>query len=179
MKLNVGCSLSKYQGWINIDIDSNTKPDVIHDATKTFPYATGSVDFIYSEHFIEHLAVEGGVAFFREAFRILKPGGAMRIATPDLDALMRNHLPENKTWREDTHIDLVGLQFIKTRAESMNIAMRWWGHQFVYNYEELERRLREAGFLKIKSSPFKISDFPELCGMETRAESDLIVEVIK
>jgi len=42
-------------------------------------------DFIYSEHFFEHLFFDEAVALFKECHRILKPGGVIRTAVPDAD----------------------------------------------------------------------------------------------
>jgi predicted SAM-dependent methyltransferase len=181
MKLHIGCGFQHYPDWINIDSSSDLKPkpDLIHDATKPFPYLNDSVDFIYNEHFIEHISVEEAVMFFKESRRLLKSGGVIRIATIDLDNLMRMHLPENSNWRKDAHLDVLGLSSIQTRAESFNIAMRRWGHQYVYNFEEISRRLKESGFTNISVHEFKKSTYPELCNIETRLESDLIVEAVK
>jgi len=181
MKLNVGCLYRHYSSWINIDIDPNIKPkpDLVHDATKPFPYKNGSIDFIYSEHFIEHLTLDGAISFFKDSFRMLKQGGVIRTATFDLDELLKWHLPENPNWKKDAHLDTLGLGYIQTRAESFNIAMRNWGHQYVYNFEEIGRRLKEVGFSNISLCNFNKSSYKELCDMETRAESNLIVEATK
>ena len=179
IKLYVGCNTLRFDGWINIDIESSVRPDLVHDATKTFPYTDNSVDFIHNEHFIEHISAEDGVAFFREAYRMLKPGGVIRTATFDMDVFLHHHQPGSTDWKEAAHWDRVGLGFIQTRMESLNIAMRWGGHQYVYNLEELTRRLKEAGFININICEINKSTYPELLNMETRPESDLILEAIK
>ena len=72
-----------------------------------------------------------------------------------------------------------GLTHIKTRAERINIAFRDWGHKWLYDREELERRLKEAGFVNIKFCNLRESDYPELRNLETRDESILIAECVK
>lgn len=47
--------------------------------------------FIYSEHFFEHLFLDEAVALLRECFRVLAPGGVVRICVPDAD--LRVNLP--------------------------------------------------------------------------------------
>ena len=42
-------------------------------------------DGIYSEHFIEHLTKDEGINFFKEAIRIMKPGGVIRTVWPPRD----------------------------------------------------------------------------------------------
>ena len=40
---------------------------------------------VYSEHFIEHLTKEQGINFFKEMFRIMKPGGVIRSIWPPME----------------------------------------------------------------------------------------------
>jgi SAM-dependent methyltransferase len=55
-----------------------------HDGTRAFPFRTGRFDWIIAEHFLEHLSYPDAVGFLAEARRLLKPGGTLRISTPDL-----------------------------------------------------------------------------------------------
>jgi predicted SAM-dependent methyltransferase len=54
----------------------------------TLPFAAESVTLIYSEHMLEHLPAHTGARVLREAYRVLAPGGVLRIATPDLETYM-------------------------------------------------------------------------------------------
>ena len=57
--------------------------DIVHDLT-TFPYPfeDNSIDAIHSSHFVEHLDGFERMKFFDECYRILKPGGRMRVIHP-------------------------------------------------------------------------------------------------
>jgi predicted SAM-dependent methyltransferase len=175
MKLNIGCGEVYLKGWINIDSTSE-KADFKHDMRKPLPYEDNSVAYIYNEHFIEHVTVQEGLAIMRDFYRVLKPGGVLRIATPGLDYLMFRYL---FFWKWQSWYKKYGYEWIKTRAEMINIAFRDWGHQYLYNAEELKRRLREAGFTKIKRVKINKSEFLELRRLETRKESNLIIEAKK
>ena len=61
----------------------------------------------------------------------------------------------------------------------ININFRWWGHQWLYDWEELERRLLEAGAKSPKRCTIFKSEHPVLNNLETRNESILIAEVTK
>ena len=71
----------------------STPPDLASAEVKPFyynkgdalPFADGEVDFIYAEHFMEHLFLDEAIALLRETHRILAPGGVVRIASPDAD----------------------------------------------------------------------------------------------
>lgn len=48
-------------------------------------FADGSLHFIFSEHFFEHLFFDEAMALFRECHRVLAPFGIMRVSVPDSD----------------------------------------------------------------------------------------------
>jgi predicted SAM-dependent methyltransferase len=175
LKLNLGCGEVHLEGWVNIDVESE-KADLKHDLRKPIPCGDNTVDFIYSEHFIEHLTAREGVELLRECRRVLRPGGVVRVATPSLDYLLFRYF---FFWKWRRWYKKYGYTWIKTRAEMINICFRDWGHQYLYNREELERRMREAGFTKMSRQRSNRSSYADLKNLETRKESRLIVEGVK
>lgn len=180
LKLNVGCGTDYKKGWINIDNNSDEnieKLDLNWDLRNPLPFEDNSVDYIFNEHFIEHLTVEEGQAAIKDFMRVLKPGGVLRMATPDLEYMVHKYL--NVPIEDDQMIKTFNLDFIKSKAERMNVSFRWWGHKWIYDWEEMERRLKEAGCQNFVRCELRKSEHPELENLETREESRLIVEVIK
>ena len=182
LKLHIGCGTNYIDGWINIDNNSDNnikKLDFIWDLRNPLPFQENTVDFIYNEHFLEHLTVEEGLQVLHDFLKILKPEGVLRVAMPDLVDVINNYL--NLNWKVDQKdfLKKYGLDFIKTRAERINISFRWWGHKWLYDWEELDRRLKEAGFMNIKRCKLYESDYPELKNIESRPESKLIAEATK
>jgi predicted SAM-dependent methyltransferase len=180
VKLNIGCGTDYKKGWINIDNNSDNnieKLDLNWDLRNSLPFANNSVDFVFNEHFIEHLTIEEGQTVIKDLMRVLKPGGVMRIAMPDLRIAVNDYL--NLPLEKDPVIKRFDLDFIKTRAERINMAFRGWGHQWLYDAEELTRRLKEAGCENIKQCRLGHSKYASLQNLETRHESTLIMEVIK
>ena len=51
------------------------------------PLEEESIDFVFSEHFFEHLFLDEILALFRECNRILKPNGVFRVCVPDSDLI--------------------------------------------------------------------------------------------
>ena len=182
IKLHLGCGKKYKNGWINIDNNSDNnieKLDINYNLAKGIPFKDNSVDFIYNEHFIEHLNVVQGQIFLKECKRVLKSGGVLRIATPDLSSLVKGYMNENQLDELKEFFDKYNMNYIKTRAELLNTNFYSWGHQWLYDAEELERRLKEAGFKKVEFCRNNESGYNELRGLETREESNLIVEVTK
>lgn len=177
-KLHLGCGTVRLEGWINIDFDSsNEKADIYWDLRQGLLVPDSTCALIFCEHFLEHLSVEYGLAFLRECHRALQPGGALRVAMPSLDDLIDKSF--RGTWREQDWLTWPEHQFIQSRAEMLNISFRGWGHQWLYDREELHRRLKEAGFTMVKDVSWGESDFEQLKNRETRADSLLICEAQK
>jgi len=155
-KLHLGAGTGSLPGWLNTDID--ILPDgrgvVYLDATRTFPIETGTFDYVYSEHMIEHIPWEAGLLMLRECRRVLKPGGIIRIATPDLAVLLRLYgdCPDPAgqqyiRWIVDRYLN--GASPYKA-SFVINNAFRNWGHQFLYDGDLLEMALQNIGFTRIR-----------------------------
>jgi predicted SAM-dependent methyltransferase/glycosyltransferase involved in cell wall biosynthesis len=170
--LNIGCGNRKLPGFVNIDVIKGA--DIRHDVRKGIPYGDGCIDFMFSEHFLEHLTQREGIEFLRECRRVLKPGGTVRIAMPDLDTLVGRYHHED--WRGDGDMFKLGFEWVNNRCEMLNIAMREWGHRWVYNDEELKRVADLAGLLERGRMDRGVSEIPELVGLEYRPGSKLIME---
>jgi predicted SAM-dependent methyltransferase len=171
-RLHLGCGSNLMPGWLNVDLD--TPGAIDWDLSRPIPLPTGSIRFIYSEHFIEHITREQGLAHLRECHRLLGKGGVLRISTPDLRALAEQYLSGNLDewieahWRPETP------------ARLLNEALRSWGHQFVYDEAELFNALRVVGFALVRRVLWRQSDHPALRNLETRPfHRDLIVEATK
>lgn len=178
--LNIGCGTDYKDGWINIDNNSDNnieKLDLNWDLREPLPFEGESIDYIFNEHFLEHLTIDEAQVIIKDFLRVLKKGGVLRIAMPDLREVVENYL--DKEWRKRPFIKKFGLEFIKTPAELMNINFSWWGHKWLYDWEELERRLEEAGCTNIAKCGLGKSKHKDLRDLETRNESTLIAEAKK
>ncbi len=177
-KLNAGCGTVYFEGWVNIDFDpAAPRLDLCWDLAEGVPLPDASCEVIYSEHMLEHLSVEQGLQFLRECRRTLRPGGVVRIAMPSLDDMIEKSAAGR--WREQAWLDEPQWRFIASRAEMFNIMFRWWGHQWIYDREELHRRLREAGFEVIRDVAWGESEVACLRQRETRNNSLLICEAVR
>jgi hypothetical protein len=73
LKLHIGCADNLKTGWVNIDLSA--KADLQLDMRERMPLTNGSVQMIYSEHFLEHLHYpEDAKRFLSESFRVLEAG---------------------------------------------------------------------------------------------------------
>jgi predicted SAM-dependent methyltransferase len=67
VKLHIGSGRNYKEGWINIDVDESVKTDIHYDLSKGIPFPDNSADYIFNEHFIEHLSYEEGLEFMKES----------------------------------------------------------------------------------------------------------------
>ena len=90
-KVNLGCGNVYINHWYNYDYVGSKYVNV-HDLSKSIPLSDNSMEFTYSSHIIEHFSKEDGKKFLCEQYRILKPGGIIRIVFPDLFTLCKNYV---------------------------------------------------------------------------------------
>ena len=164
-KLNLGAGGDYRPGWANLDITGHR--NLIWDLTKPLPIRAGSVRYVYSEHFIEHITRDHAVKLLSNARACIVEDGALRLSTPDLrlfsEAYLDGQIPPLWTERNPTRM--------------FNEVMRNWGHTFLYDETELRSVLSEAGFTRFKRVERHQSDHAELRGLEQRvSQLDLIVE---
>lgn len=87
-KLQIGTGENQLAGWLNTDLEPMSH-EVIHlDALEVFPFQDNEFDYIFSEHMIEHIPYKGGLFMLKESLRVIKPGGKIRIATPDVEKIV-------------------------------------------------------------------------------------------
>jgi predicted O-linked N-acetylglucosamine transferase (SPINDLY family)/predicted SAM-dependent methyltransferase len=170
MKIHLGCGTNYIKGWLNVDLDSPLA-DEYADFRNPLPYADASADYIFNEHFLEHITREEGLAFLKECRRVLKIGGIFRVSTPDLRWLAAQY----SSGKLDEWGDVGWVP--ETSCRLLNEGMRRWGHQFVYDLPELSAILREAGFSDVYQVKYRESSCHELAGLECRPwHQELIVE---
>ena len=87
-KLHLGAGNHLLQGWLNSDLYPNSKRSIHLDVSRPFPLPDDKFEYAFSEHMIEHLSYRDGEHMLRECYRVLVPGGIVRISTPDLKILL-------------------------------------------------------------------------------------------
>lgn len=188
-KINFGCGYKPIPGWLNTDGGDGrifappALPGVINlDIWKFLKHVDdASTRFISSEQFFEHFDRQDGYRMIQEWFRILKPGGVLRIQTVDLEKEIAVYLNtcEGVSWDNDVlphrlkHLEhstdtycklMPGERYV--RAMLLNNGFHMDGHRFIYDFEALHMSLERAGFTNIKRAPFGHSEHPELTGID-------------
>jgi len=172
VRINFGSGSFHLEGWINVDLDAATRPDVVADLARSAPFATGAADFIFSEDFIAVLGLPGLRLFLRECRRILKPQGAMRLLTPDLAKLARMYLDDPATlvdlWNRTVGVPVT----TGTACEVVNLAMELAG-RFQYDSATLIQLAAAAGFDAVRVG-YRESRFAALANLDLRKPDESV-----
>ena len=69
--------------YIRLDLNPASQADIIADATK-LPYDDCSVEAVFASHLLEHLSPRRHGNVLLEWYRVLKPGGELLLAVPNM-----------------------------------------------------------------------------------------------
>ena len=173
-KLQIGAQSNSIAGWLNVDIHPKALSVVYMDATETFPLANNSVDYIYNEHMIEHISFEEAQFMIAECFRVLKPNGRIRIATPNLAFLIELYKRE-KDSVQNQYIEFSQQRYFQNQMPAedvyvINNFFRDWGHQFIHDIKSLTYLLNASGFNGIKKCEVGVSEDANLQNLEQHSK---------
>ncbi|GJQ29826.1 MAG: generic methyltransferase [Phycisphaerae bacterium] len=144
LKLHIGGEAPK-EGWKILNVQALPHVDYLGSATDLSVIPDGSCSHVYGSHIYEHLAYSGelGVAL-KEAYRVLRPGGVIMVAVPDLEVLCRLFLrPE---------LDLEQ-RFFVMRMIYGGQTNAWDYHKVGFNAEILGAFLYDTGFVDVMRVP--------------------------
>ena len=148
-KIQLGCGGNFFPDWLDTDVTLYDPKAVYMDITESFPIADSKFDRVYSEHAIEHITYWQGQHMLQESFRILKPGGRIRISCPDFQFLLDLYLNPSELgtrYIKDTKPDWAPYS---DKIFTFNNFVRDWGHQFIYDKQCLTNSLLAAGFVNV------------------------------
>ena len=211
IKLNLGCGLNTHPDYINIDNSPGVtlarfprlkrllfRLKIISekqyradwpagitrlDLKRGLPFPDGSVERIYSSHFLEHLSADAGRGFLKECHRVLAPGGIFRLVVPDLVIAAEKYLeatrrisasPPGRFFRtaHDEFLKIICGQYLHKNRPGAE-------HCYIYDYPTLYLILSEIGFQKIERSSFRQSRDPDLASLDRKPAISLYLEIIR
>ncbi len=125
-KLNIGSGKDRVVGFINLDIDTSTRPDIVRDIEKGMPFENDSVDEIVCSHTLEHIKDLSFV--LSEFYRVCKNGAQITISVPLMDA------------SDMTHVRFFNSDTFRTLTDSY-----YWDkpYYFVGKYKEISKSFRQ------------------------------------
>jgi predicted SAM-dependent methyltransferase len=90
--LNLGCGNRYHKNWTNVDFISQDPNVIAHNLKLGIPFNDNTFHAVYHSHLLEHFTKNSAVDFMKECFRVLLPGGIIRIAVPNLEEIVKHYL---------------------------------------------------------------------------------------
>jgi len=203
LKLNLGCGQQVLEGWINVDYALGARlattpvlgatvralgffkmrwdPRIhIHDLTKPLPWADGTADVCYTSHTVEHMSRDEGRHLVGEAYRVLRPGGVLRVVVPDLHDVVSRYaggrLPA------ENFVEELGVLYGSGKG-GLRRALApvvEFPHRCMYDTDAMCRLLTSSGFIAEPRAAFDsaIDDIRSI-EIEDRTVGAVIVEGVK
>ncbi|AJE87514.1 hypothetical protein SLNWT_7138 [Streptomyces albus] len=161
--VQIGGGAHRIEGFFNID--AVPPADLLWDVREGIPLQDGSVQCMFSEHFVEHIDYPRSAKLYaQEAHRVLASGGRLITGVPDAAFLLK-HYPANpglademvKRWYSkrdcvgdiNTFLDLINYMF-RDQGDTPN----YTPHHWAYDQEKLTQMFREAGFESVEAWDF-------------------------
>jgi predicted SAM-dependent methyltransferase len=153
-------------------------PEIVcWNLTRGIPFDDRTFDAVYHSHFLEHLDRAAALRFLGECWRVLKPGGILRIVLPDLETLVRlyssalsdldrNGESPTLALAHERAIAEIFDQMVRTRSSGTEEQKPWVrrieqrirgnslatgeNHRWMYDGHSLGRILARLGFVTIR-----------------------------
>lgn len=140
MKIHMCCGKRDFgPDWLHIDGEAFPHVSVVTDRLDILPFASECAELIYCSHAIEYFDREEIVPVLQEWRRILKPGGTLRLAVPDFEAMISLY--------NDCIVDLKDI--LGPLYGKMKMGNKTIYHKTVYDFQSLDELLRKVGFKNI------------------------------
>ena len=149
-RINIGAGRNVLPGWLNVD--AKPRPGGVWlDASRPWPFAADTFSAALCEHMIEHVPKPLARFILQETLRTLRPGGWLRVITPDLN-LFASHIVGAGDAADDDYLDFLatfnGLEEVNW-CDAINIIFREYSHEYIWTVDELSRELTLAGFTNL------------------------------
>jgi predicted SAM-dependent methyltransferase len=185
-KVQFGCGRSIEDGFLNVDGDfrwlsPDMRNDIVynyvdraspkllqHDLRERMPEALREVEVIYHCHFLEHLPIDLGAIFLTQCYRLLAPGGVMRLVVPDFELWCKKYVAKDKDyfqWYKRSYLGVDNPYYV-TNGQIFTGMLYNWGHVMAYDYETLVHLLKSIGFINISQSFWGKSNDAKFAGIE-------------
>lgn len=147
MRLHLGCGRRHLPGYVNVDARASVHPDVQADIGH-LPVEDGAARLIYACHLLEHIRRPDVGIVLAEWRRVLRPGGILRVAVPNFDALAFLYAEGVPLWR------LIGPMMGRQDYPENT-------HYIAFDYDYLAWHLTEAAFHTVRRWSLPHPDFPD------------------
>lgn len=178
--INLGSGASPFPQFVNVDINLARRPDMWLDVRYGVPFATGTVDAIYTRHVLEHFYHDELTRVLAECHRVLRANGGVRILVPSLERACRAYLDG-----DDSVLMTFPRPYRSRGGRAVNLLFCDGQHRMGFDFSLMQELLEDAGFHEIRqvsrseSRLFPPSLLRDMEPDEAWINASLIVEAVR
>ena len=195
--LEIAADRPRGLNWTVTNLQKRAGVDNLDLTNLPTPYSDNQFDGIYSEHFIEHIYKYQGINYFKEAFRILKPGGVIRTVWPPYEFVEKLVSGEDLSADEKEFVEHYHAFYVvkhkfaaagnghRSKREQCALGLLYQNgeHLYLWKKQEMIDTLKEIGFSDVKEMKYQESSKADFKGIDTpgkiRALHSAVVEATK
>ncbi len=148
--VHLGCGKRYIPGFVHVDLADFPHIEHRHDIRRLPFFSDGSAELIYACHAFEYFDRVEAADVLREWRRVLCPGGTLRLAVPDFEAL-------SKVYQRHRQLDMiVGPLYGRIAVQSPDGEQRFY-HKTVYDFATLKQLLESAGFGSVRRYDWRMT----------------------
>jgi predicted SAM-dependent methyltransferase len=143
LKLHLGCGNRRIQGFVHVDVlafahlGARARVDAL-------PFADGAFELAYASHVLEHFGRHEQRRVLAEWFRVVAPGGWLRLAVPDFGAVVAAY----PTFGIEAVTGLV----CGGQRDVYDF------HKMIFDRASLGRALAEVGFVEVREWDWRATE---------------------
>jgi SAM-dependent methyltransferase len=150
-------------GWVNSDQKAGPGIDISCDVREGLPLADASFDYVVSIHALPEVPWPDLVPTLRELRRVLRPGGTLRLALPDLERAIAAYQ------RGDREYFLIPDDDMRSIGGKLVTQLVWYGYsRTLFTVDFVDELLGKAGFAAVRECAYRTTS----CGHEAIIELD-------
>ena len=148
-KLHLGCGNKYIPGFIHVDLMDFDHIDYKRSVDDLGIFEDSSIDLIYACHVLEHFKRAEVDNVLTEWFRVLKPGGVLRIAVPGFEEIVA-------IYKKYKDLNLVLGPLVGGQTYEYNF------HYMVFDFKTLSEKLKKVGFGEVRRYDWRKTEHAEI-----------------
>lgn len=145
-RINIGSGTVPLPGFVNVNaLPDSPGVDVVANIAERLPFDDGSADTLYAAHILEHFPTDAVPALLADWRRVLRDGGELLVAVPDLEVIART-LMDREGWFTPPHNPWLGAIYGGQKDE-------YDFHKTGFTAVWLAKLLDDAGFGDVRRVP--------------------------